>query len=125
MSKRPDKDILDEINLDPGGVVVTAKARDGERLDFVSRYFTPQSSILEDPVTGSAHCSLAPFWAEKLDRVDLKARQISERGGLIYCQDDPLKDIVIISGSAITYMKGHLYVEKTHVVMAKYVRERK
>jgi len=54
----PDKAILDQINLDPGGIIVTAK---GKQVDFVSRFFTPQASIFEDPVTGSAHCSLIPF----------------------------------------------------------------
>ena len=69
---------LDQINLDPGGVVVTAK---GDHCDFVSRFFTPQATILEDPVTGSAHCSLVPFWAEQLQKNELDAQQRSQRGG--------------------------------------------
>ena len=60
-----DKNILDQINLDPGGVCVTSV---GDNSDFVSRFFTPQSSILEDPVTGSAHCSLVPYWSNILNK---------------------------------------------------------
>lgn len=59
----PDEQLLSSINLDPGGIAVTAP---GEDADFVSRYFTPQSQIFEDPVTGSAHCSLIPYWSERL-----------------------------------------------------------
>lgn len=70
------RQIFDTINLDPGGVVVTAK---GMNVDFVSRYFTPQSSILEDPVTGSAHCSLIPYWSEELHKEIMVAKQLSER----------------------------------------------
>jgi predicted PhzF superfamily epimerase YddE/YHI9 len=60
-----ERSIFDLINLDPGGVVVTAVGTDS---DFVSRYFTPQSTILEDPVTGSVYCSLIPFWASRLGK---------------------------------------------------------
>ncbi len=70
------RQIFDTINLDPGGVVVTAQ---GLNVDFVSRYFTPQSSILEDPVTGSAHCSLIPYWSEELHKEVMVAKQLSER----------------------------------------------
>ena len=69
---------FDQINLNTGGVIVTAK---GDNCDFVSRFFTPQASILEDPVTGSAHCSLIPFWADKLNKNELFAMQISDRVG--------------------------------------------
>ncbi|SFH80009.1 phenazine biosynthesis protein PhzF family [Halpernia frigidisoli] len=72
------RQFFDEINLETGGVIVTAK---GENCDFVSRFFTPQASILEDPVTGSAHCSLIPFWAKRLNKNQLTAMQISERVG--------------------------------------------
>ena len=64
------RQIFDKINLDPGGVIVTAK---GENYDFVSRFFTPQALILEDPVTGSAHCSLIPFWSSRLKKNELNA----------------------------------------------------
>lgn len=101
-----DRNRLDQINLDPGGVIVTSQGSD---CDFVSRFFTPQASILEDPVTGSAHCSLIPFWAERLDISRLIARQLSERGGVLHCQDKGER--VIISGSAKTYLIGSLWVE--------------
>jgi PhzF family phenazine biosynthesis protein len=101
-----DRQILDKINLDPGGVIVTAK---GENCDFVSRFFTPQASILEDPVTGSAHCSLIPFWSLKLGKNELNAIQISDRVGYLQCQNK--KDRVIISGKAKTYSIGKLWTE--------------
>ena len=101
-----DRHEFDQINLDPGGVIVTAK---GESCDFVSRFFTPQASILEDPVTGSAHCSLIPFWSLRLGKDKLNATQISDRVGKLYCQNK--KDRVIISGKAKTYSIGNLWIE--------------
>ncbi|MEK6152326.1 PhzF family phenazine biosynthesis protein [Flavobacteriaceae bacterium 3-367] len=101
-----DRPIFDQINLDPGGVIVTAK---GESCDFVSRFFTPQASILEDPVTGSAHCSLIPFWSSRLQKEELTAIQISDRLGKLYCKNK--KNRVIISGQAKIYSKGHLWTE--------------
>jgi PhzF family phenazine biosynthesis protein len=100
-----DRQIFDQINLDPGGVIVTSK---GNYCDFVSRFFTPQASILEDPVTGSAHCSLIPFWANRLNKKELSAIQISERIGKLSCEDKG--DRVIISGQAKTYSIGSLYI---------------
>jgi len=83
------------------GVIVTAK---GTNADFVSRFFGPQSGIDEDPVTGSAHTSLMPFWAGKLDKTNLTAIQISKRRGHLDCE---LKgDRVLMSGHAVTYMQG-------------------
>ncbi|WP_428741122.1 PhzF family phenazine biosynthesis protein [Tenacibaculum sp.] len=101
-----DRQIFDQINLDPGGVVITAM---GDECDFVSRYFTPQSSILEDPVTGSSHCSLVPFWSSRLNKENLDAIQVSERVGVLKCQNK--KDRVIISGKAKTYSEGNLWIE--------------
>ena len=101
-----DKQIFDQINLDPGGVIVTSK---GENCDFVSRFFTPQASILEDPVTGSAHCSLIPFWSLRLSKNKLNAIQISDRGGKLHSQNK--KNRVIISGKAKTYSIGNLWTE--------------
>ncbi len=101
-----DRQIFDQINLDPGGVIVTAK---GENCDFVSRFFTPQASILEDPVTGSAHCSLIPFWSLRLGKEKLNAIQISDRVGELQCLNK--KDRVIISGKAKTYSIGNLWIE--------------
>ena len=101
-----DRQIFDQINLDPGGVVVTAE---GENCDFVSRFFTPQASILEDPVTGSAHCSLIPFWSARLAKKQLSAIQLSDRVGTLECQDKG--DRVIIKGKAKTYSVGHFWIE--------------
>ncbi|MEM5566149.1 PhzF family phenazine biosynthesis protein [Psychroserpens sp. AS72] len=101
-----DRAKFDEINLDPGGVIVTAK---GNTSDFVSRFFTPQASILEDPVTGSAHCSLIPFWASRLEKNELIAEQVSKRTGKLECQDKG--DRVLISGKAKTYSAGHFWID--------------
>ena len=101
-----DRKIFDQINLDPGGVIVTAK---GGSCDFVSRFFTPQASILEDPVTGSAHCSLIPFWSLRLGKNRLSALQISDRIGKLHCENK--KERVIISGKAKTYSIGNLWID--------------
>lgn len=101
-----ERSVFDLINLDPGGVIVTSAGTDS---DFVSRYFTPQSSILEDPVTGSAHCSLIPFWSSRLGKDKLFARQISERGGQLYCENK--NERVIVAGKAQTYSAGHFWIE--------------
>lgn len=97
---------FDLINLNPGGVIVTAK---GNTCDFVSRYFVPQASILEDPATGSAHCTLIPYWSEKLDKKELTAIQLSERVGNLFCVDNG--DRVAISGKAKTYSIGSMWTE--------------
>ena len=99
-----DRQFFDQINLDRGGVIVSSK---GEDCDFVSRFFTPQASILEDPVTGSAHCSLIPFWAERLGKDKLSAEQLSQRTGKLQCEDKGNR--VIISGTAKTYSIGNLW----------------
>ena len=99
-----DRQIFDQINLNTGGVIVTSK---GNKYDFVSRFFTPQASILEDPVTGSAHCSLIPFWASELKKNKLSASQLSKRVGHLQCENK--KDRVIISGKAKTYSIGHIW----------------
>ena len=96
-----DKELFDKKNIDPGGVVVTSK---GSNSDFVSRYFVPQCSFFEDPVTGSTHCSLVPYWSEKLGKNELKSIQLSERGGEMFCIDKG--DRVLINGQAKTYFKG-------------------
>jgi predicted PhzF superfamily epimerase YddE/YHI9 len=101
-----DKQIFDQINLDPGGVIVTAK---GENCDFVSRFFTPQASTLEDPVTGSAHCLLIPFWSLRLTKNELNAIQISDRGGKLHCLNK--NDRITISGKAKTFSIGNLWTE--------------
>lgn len=93
--------------LEVGGIgfIVTAK---GESADFVSRFFAPEVGIFEDPVTGSAHCNLIPFWAERLGKDKLFARQISARGGELFCELHG--DRVKIGGSAVLYLKGEIYV---------------
>jgi PhzF family phenazine biosynthesis protein len=101
-----DRQLFDQINLGTGGVIVTAI---GDKCDFVSRFFTPQASIIEDPVTGSAHCSLIPFWSKRLNKKELYAEQISERLGKIFCEDKG--DRVIISGQAKTYLIGEFWIE--------------
>lgn len=97
---------LDQVNLDPGGIIITAK---GEQCDFVSRFFTPQASIFEDPVTGSAHCTLIPYWSGKLDKTKMTAHQLSERMGKLYCEDKG--DRVLIAGHARTYLMETLWTE--------------
>jgi PhzF family phenazine biosynthesis protein len=86
-------------------IIVTAK---GSEVDFVSRVFGPQVGIEEDPVTGSAHTRLIPFWSKKLNKKKLSAVQLSERRGYLQCED--LGERVLISGEAVTYMAGEIYV---------------
>jgi PhzF family phenazine biosynthesis protein len=87
------------------GIIVTAPGKD---TDFVSRFFAPRAGIAEDPVTGSAHCSLIPFWSERLGKTELIARQLSRRGGELYCRQ--LGHRVGIGGRAVTYCRGELEV---------------
>ncbi len=86
------------------GLIATAPG-DGE-YDFVSRYFAPNDGIVEDPVTGSAHCTLVPFWARRLGRRELTARQVSKRGGTLYCRDGGER--IFIAGHAVLYSAGEL-----------------
>jgi PhzF family phenazine biosynthesis protein len=87
------------------GFIVTAK---GKETDFVSRFFVPNSVIGEDPVTGSAHATLIPYWSKELNKTSLIARQISRRGGLILCEDKGER--VSIAGKAVLYLKGEYYL---------------
>jgi len=95
--------------LDALGIIVTAQ---GDECDFVSRFFAPGAGVPEDPVTGSAHCTLTPYWAERLGKSSLVARQLSKRGGEIQCELHG--DRVRLTGKAVTYMTGfiHLPMEK-------------
>lgn len=95
--------------LDTFAVSVTAPGTgDDADVDFVSRFFTPQHGVPEDPVTGSAHCHLVPFWAAELGRTTLRARQVSPRGGELWCE---LRgDRVRMSGHAVLVLKGTLHV---------------
>ena len=91
--------------LAPLDVVVTAKS---DKYDFVSRYFWPANGGEEDPVTGSIHSGLAPYWAEKLVKQDLLAFQASKRGGVLKCR--VTEHAVTISGKGVLYMKGKIYI---------------
>ena len=102
-SLAPDTAALRDIDRD--GVIVSAPGRD---CDFVSRYFAPHAGIPEDPVTGSAHCTLVPYWAKRLGKTKLHARQISQRGGELFCE---LRgDRVVIAGRAALYLEGTIHV---------------
>lgn len=87
------------------GFIVTAP---GDNSDFVSRFFAPSVGIDEDPVTGSAHCNLIPYWAERLGKFKLHAFQISARRGELWCEHKG--DRVLMSGKAVTYLKGEIFV---------------
>lgn len=92
--------------LDLRGIIATAPSSE---FDFVARFFAPKYGIPEDPVTGSAYTQLMPYWADKLGRLKLRARQLSSRGGNVLCE---LKgDRVFISGSAVNYMEGTIDVQ--------------
>ena len=97
----PDMEKLKE--LEYPAVVVTAI---GDKADFVSRNFAPKLGIPEDPVTGSAHCELIPYWSKILNKKEMLAYQLSERGGKIYCIDN--NDRVSIGGEAITFFRGEI-----------------
>jgi predicted PhzF superfamily epimerase YddE/YHI9 len=97
----PDMQLLME--LDCLGIIVTAP---GNKADFVSRFFAPRAGIPEDPVTGSAHCSLIPYWADRLGKPELFARQISKRGGELHCRN--AGERVEIGGRAAVYARGEL-----------------
>lgn len=89
------------------GLIATAK---GNSIDFVSRFFAPNYGINEDPVTGSAHTVLTPYWAKRLHKKALRARQLSQRGGVLFCQMMKKDNRVRISGKAVTYMIGTVFL---------------
>ena len=101
-----DKNLFDKENIDPGGVAITAK---GENSDFVSRFFIPQATIFEDPVTGSVHASLIPYWSRILNKREMSAIQLSNRKGKLLCTN--LEDRVLIAGKAKTYSEGIIRIE--------------
>ena len=101
---KPNFEALGRINAH--AVIVTAK---GDSSDFVSRFFAPEVGVPEDPVTGSAHCTLIPYWAGKLGKNNLFAKQVSWRGGELFCE---LRgDRVKMAGDAVLYLKGEIYVK--------------
>ncbi|MCZ6862795.1 MAG: PhzF family phenazine biosynthesis protein [Alphaproteobacteria bacterium] len=92
--------------LDLPAVIVTAPG--STEFDFVSRFFAPANGVPEDSVSGVAHCCLTPFWSERLGITNMKARQLSSRGGVIHCEFD--KDRVRLTGSAITFLEGQISI---------------
>ena len=104
LSMQPD---FSEISkLKARGLIVTAK---GDKMDFVSRFFAPQSGINEDPVTGSAHTSLIPLWFEKSGNTKMIAKQLSKRGGTIYCEYK--NERCMIGGNARLYLEGEINID--------------
>jgi predicted PhzF superfamily epimerase YddE/YHI9 len=98
--------LQDVASLDAQGLILTAEGTRGA--DFVSRYFAPQAGIPEDPVTGSAHATLVPFWAARLERATLEAHQVSRRGGWLSCEDRPDENAVVVAGRTAEYLSGTL-----------------
>ena len=89
--------------IDSRGLIVSAK---GTKYDFVSRCFFPDAGVNEDPVTGSAHTTLTPYWSQKLNKNKLHAFQLSKRGGAVLCEERNKR--VIIGGKAIQYLEGKI-----------------
>lgn len=100
---QPDISLL--LSTNARGIMVTAK---GNEVDFVSRFFAPAVGVNEDPVTGSAHTTLVPFWAKRLGKTELTALQFSERGGELWCI--LAGNRVLIAGKAVTYLRGEIEV---------------
>ena len=100
---KPNFDILRKVKT--RGIIVSAK---GKKVDFVSRFFAPSLGVNEDPVTGSAHSTLIPYWSKRLGKKEMIAEQISERGGQLHCKD--LGDRVEMAGKAITYLVGEITI---------------
>lgn len=92
--------------VDRFGVIATAP---GKQVDFVSRFFAPKQGVPEDPVTGSAHCTLVPYWSKRLGKKKLHAHQVSSRGGELRCEDRG--DRVILSGKAVRFLEGTIHLE--------------
>jgi predicted PhzF superfamily epimerase YddE/YHI9 len=103
-STQPDFTLLGTLPV--RGVIVTSRSASPD-YDFVSRFFAPAAGVNEDPVTGSAHCCLGPFWAKKLARTELTAFQASDRGGEVRLR--MIGDRVILAGQAVTVLKGELF----------------
>ncbi|MCA9242280.1 MAG: PhzF family phenazine biosynthesis protein [Planctomycetales bacterium] len=102
-SASPDFNALS--NMDKFGAIITAKSSD-ERFDFISRYFVPAKGINEDPVTGSAHCALGPYWSQKTGKEKFSAYQASLRGGGMKIKLDG--DRIFLTGRAVTFLKGEI-----------------
>jgi predicted PhzF superfamily epimerase YddE/YHI9 len=102
---KPDLAVLGR--LDCLGIIATAPGRD---CDFVSRFFAPRAGIPEDPVTGSSHCTLVPYWSKRLGKKELHARQISKRGGELFCRDEGER--VRMAGDCTVYLRGEIEVSE-------------
>ncbi len=100
---QPKLSLLEQLH--PFGVAATAP---GDAADCVSRYFAPSYGIPEDPVTGSIHCALVPYWAAKLNKKHIRAHKLSSRGGELLCEH--LQDRVSIAGEAVKYLEGTIYL---------------
>lgn len=98
-------DMKELCKLDHLGIIVTAP---GARCDFVSRFFAPRAGVPEDPVTGSAHSTLVPYWSERLKKSVLRAFQVSKRGGELFCEDRGAR--VQIAGKAVMYLQGTIVI---------------
>ena len=103
LALQPRLDLLAKV--DSLGIIASAPA---QASDFMSRFFAPRAGISEDPVTGSAHCTLIPYWSKRLGKKELIAHQASERGGDIYCTDR--NDRVLLAGYAVTYLEGRVHL---------------
>lgn len=104
-SLQPDFPLLK--TLDAFGVIATAPGSD---CDFVSRFFVPKAGVAEDPVTGSSHCTLVPYWSERLNQTTLFARQVSRRGGELFCRQ--AGERVLIGGKAMLYLRGEIELKE-------------
>ncbi len=105
LSIKPDIDYLKKLDL--RGVIITAKSG---QYDFVSRFFAPKHGIEEDPVTGSAHTQLTPYWARILSKTKMKAKQVSSRGGELVCELQ--SDRILISGKAVKFLEGKIELSR-------------
>lgn len=103
LALEPDFGLLSKV--DSLGVIATAPGRE---VDFVSRFFAPRAGILEDPVTGSAHCTLVPFWSQRLGKREMRALQLSKRRGEILCTDNGER--VTLAGKAVKYSEGTIFL---------------
>lgn len=103
LTLQPNLTLLEQVH--PYGVVVTALSK---KSDFVSRYFAPSYGIPQDPVTGSIHCALVPYWSNRLGKTKLFARQVSKRGGELHCE--LLGERVAIGSKAVKYLEGDIYI---------------
>jgi PhzF family phenazine biosynthesis protein len=102
LSANPDIELLRQIS-EFFAIIISAK---GNTVDFVSRVFAPNAGISEDPVTGSTHSTLIPFWSERLHKKEMIAKQLSKRGGTLYCED--CGERIKISGKAVLYLSGEI-----------------